>query len=261
VSAADAAAAQSAAISAAASDATAKANAAQSAAETTAAADATSKRNDVAQKLGYANWAAMETAATQGETIIDGGYLRTSLIEVENLLAQNITLQANGYIQSSNYTESDGKPTAGFKFDAANNLIKSYGGVFRNIELSGSISNSMERYDVVSGVCNIEVVNTTKGMSGKLIFIASFKTYQGIPQATYIIEAVICTTQAVYYEGGKKHYRNNMIELYNRGNITFSWIVQQIEQGGLILGDKYVLKAELADGYTNFLYTSQLGIM
>jgi hypothetical protein len=151
VSAADAAAAQSAAISTAATDATNKANAAQSAAETTAAADATSKRNDVAQKLGYADWAAMETAATKGETIIEGGYLRTLLIKVENLLAQNITLQANGYIQSSNYTESDGKPTAGFKFDAANNVIKAYGGIYNNVEVTGMITANKGRFNAGIG--------------------------------------------------------------------------------------------------------------
>jgi hypothetical protein len=126
VSAADAAAAQAAAISAAASDATTKANAAQSDAEATAAADATSKRNDVAQKLGYANWAAMETAATQGKTIIDGGYIRTALIEVENLLTKNIAVKDKGVIHSSNYNgtiDADGNitthGTAGWAIDNA----------------------------------------------------------------------------------------------------------------------------------------------
>jgi len=67
--------------------ATTKANAAQSAAEATAAADATSKRNDVAQKLGYTNWTAMETAAQQGKTIIDGGLIRTALIDANAIKA------------------------------------------------------------------------------------------------------------------------------------------------------------------------------
>ena len=81
----------------------------------------------------------METAATQGKTIIDGGYIRTALIEVEDLLAQNITLDAAGYIESSNYAEdTSGVPTAGFKLDAANNKIKSYdmqanGGYYKDI--------------------------------------------------------------------------------------------------------------------------------
>ena len=83
--------------------ASAAASSAQSAAEATAAADATSKRNDVAQKLGYANWAAMETAATQGKTIIDGGYLRTALIDVENILVKDISVKEKGVIHSSDY--------------------------------------------------------------------------------------------------------------------------------------------------------------
>ena len=136
VAGAAAAAAQSAAITAAAADATQKANAAQSAAEATAA----SQRNEMATKLGYASYDAMVTAAAQGQTIIDGGYLRTALIEVEELLAQSITLRQQGYIQSANYTESDGYPTAGFKLDAENNIIKAYqmkavGGNFNGITI------------------------------------------------------------------------------------------------------------------------------
>lgn len=81
--------------------------------------------------------------STQGQTIIDGGYLRTALIEVDNLLAQNIVLKQQGYIKSHNYAESGGSPTAGFMLDAANNVIKTYGmkaynGNFcGNIEMSG----------------------------------------------------------------------------------------------------------------------------
>ena len=86
------------------SDATAKANAAQSAAEATAAADATAKRNDIAQKLGYTNWAAMEQAATNGKTIIDGGYLRTALIDVDSIFTKNLTLTGgSAFLQSGNF--------------------------------------------------------------------------------------------------------------------------------------------------------------
>lgn len=78
--------------------------------------------------------------STHGQTIIDGGYLKTALIEVDNLLAQNIVLKQQGYIQSSNYAESDGYPTAGFKLDAENNIIKAYqmkavGGNFNGITI------------------------------------------------------------------------------------------------------------------------------
>lgn len=53
--------------------------------------------NDVfAQKLGYANYAAMVAAASSGQTIINGGYIRTSLIQadtafVNNLFSKDIT--------------------------------------------------------------------------------------------------------------------------------------------------------------------------
>ena len=137
--AADATQKANAAVATAAADATQKANAAQSNAEATAA----SQRNEMATKLGYASYDAMVTAAAKGKTIIDGGYLRTALIEVDNLLAQNIVLKQQGYIKSHNYAEIGGSPTAGFMLDAANNVIKTYGmkaynGDFRgNIEMSG----------------------------------------------------------------------------------------------------------------------------
>lgn len=80
--------------------------------------------------------------STQGQTIIDGGYLRTALIEVDNLLAQNIVLKQQGYIKSHNYAESGGCPTAGFILDAANNVIKTYGMIAYNGEFRGNIEMS-----------------------------------------------------------------------------------------------------------------------
>ena len=53
-------------------------------------------RDDLAKRLGYTDYAAMVTAATQGKTIIDGGYIRTALIDAaaivtETLVAQRLT--------------------------------------------------------------------------------------------------------------------------------------------------------------------------
>lgn len=177
ISAADAAAAQSAAISAAASDATSKANTAQSNAISAAATDATTKAgNALADAEDYAdgigttaenNRQALITALSQdptaGHTVIDGGYIKTALIEVESILAKNITLRAEGYIQSSNYAEdSGGTPTAGFKLDAANNVIKSFdmkandmkanGGTFSSITIDGpSIAKNLSLSGFAAG--------------------------------------------------------------------------------------------------------------
>ena len=78
--------------------------------------------------------------STHGQTIIDGGYLRTALIEVDNLLAQNIVLKQQGYIKSHNYAESGGNPTAGFMLDAANNVIKTYGMIAHNAKITGELN-------------------------------------------------------------------------------------------------------------------------
>lgn len=72
-------------------------------ANTVSATTAETKRNEMAQKLGYASYDAMVTAAQNGQTIIDGGYLRTALIEVENLLTRNIMVKDNGSLRSATY--------------------------------------------------------------------------------------------------------------------------------------------------------------
>ena len=111
-------------------------NTAQSNAEATAA----SQRNEMATKLGYNSYDAMVQAASNGQTIINGGYLRTALIEVETLLAQNIVLKQEGFIKSHNYTESGGNPTAGFMLDAENNVIKTYGMIAQNATINGVLN-------------------------------------------------------------------------------------------------------------------------
>ena len=108
--------------SAAADDATKKADAAQKAAEQTAE----SKRNEMAKQLGYAGYADMVAKAQAGQTIIDGGYLRTALIEVEALLAQNIIMKSGGSLQSANYSAGN----AGWKI-ASDGSVEFENGVFR----------------------------------------------------------------------------------------------------------------------------------
>lgn len=54
-----------------------------------------SSNNDIlAQKLGYANYAEMVTAANNGQTIINGGYLRTNLIQAGAITAGLIDANA-----------------------------------------------------------------------------------------------------------------------------------------------------------------------
>ena len=90
--------AKTAAVSTAATDATTKANNAKSAAISAAATDATTKannaltnaRNDVAVKLGYTSYTDMVNKATAKQTIIDGGFIRTSLIKADDIVTGSL---------------------------------------------------------------------------------------------------------------------------------------------------------------------------
>ena len=52
--------------------------------------DALSNKDAFAQKLGYINYAAMEIAATNGTTLINGGYINTGLINANAITANQI---------------------------------------------------------------------------------------------------------------------------------------------------------------------------
>ena len=74
-------------------------------------------RDDLAKRLGYTDYAAMVTAATQGKTIIDGGYIRTALIDAaaivtETLVAQRLTA---AMIEALDITTSQLTVTSGAK--------------------------------------------------------------------------------------------------------------------------------------------------
>ncbi|MCQ2058660.1 MAG: hypothetical protein MJY71_02380 [Bacteroidaceae bacterium] len=65
--------------------------AAEEVASTKAVSAEDSAKNNIAQNLGYASWEDMVDKATHEQTIIKGGYLRSTLIDVINLVVQNIT--------------------------------------------------------------------------------------------------------------------------------------------------------------------------
>ena len=126
------------------------ANTAQSNAEATAA----SQRNEMATKLGYASYDAMVTAAAQGQTIIDGGYLRTALIDVQNILTKNIMVKDKGVLRSSNYNgtiDANGNITAygsaGWAIDHAGRAD------FTDGNFSGNLNSASGRFtgDLIGG--------------------------------------------------------------------------------------------------------------
>ena len=88
-----------------------------STAQTNAEKTAASQRNEMAQKMGYSSYDDMVNKAAKGQTIIDGGYLRTSLIEVEKLSAEmaKINQVISKKIQSDNYKHN----SSGFMLDGS----------------------------------------------------------------------------------------------------------------------------------------------
>ena len=52
--------------------------------------DINSSKEDMAKKLGYASYVDMVSAATAGNTIIEGGHIRTSLIEADALVVKTL---------------------------------------------------------------------------------------------------------------------------------------------------------------------------
>ena len=65
-----------------------------------------SSKEDLAKKLGYANYSDMVSAATAGNTIIEGGHIRTSLIEADALVVK--TLNATNVDGISTLVDKDG---------------------------------------------------------------------------------------------------------------------------------------------------------
>lgn len=65
-----------------------------------------SSKEDMAKKLGYASYADMVSAATAGNTIIEGGHIRTSLIEADALVVK--TLNATNADGISTLVDKDG---------------------------------------------------------------------------------------------------------------------------------------------------------
>ena len=83
-----------------------------------------SSKEDLAKKLGYANYSDMVSAATAGNTIIEGGHIRTSLIEADALVAK--TLNATNADGISTLVDKDGMNIS----KSNNSLLNIYFGNF-----------------------------------------------------------------------------------------------------------------------------------
>lgn len=87
-------------------------------------------KNAVAQKMGYTDFAAMETAAEAGNTIIEGGKINTKLIEAAIVLTSQLIADA---IQTSTLNVND-------KFIVeSDGTFKAVGGELKDMLLTGAL--------------------------------------------------------------------------------------------------------------------------
>ena len=111
--------------------------------------------------------------STQGQTIIDGGYLRTALIDVQNILVKNIAVKDKGVIRSNNYNgviDENGVintyGTQGWAVDNAGNSdfvnINATGGNFTNVNVSGKIEATDSSF---SGTLNCGSLKVLKALT------------------------------------------------------------------------------------------------
>lgn len=108
-------------------------------------------------------------------TIISGGRIVTSLIDVTSLFAQNITLNPNGYIQSSNYRESGGSPASGFKIDAKSGTIKSYGMVANSMTAVGGTFDNISANNAKFNNCVLNGYLYTNKVPFILVAMINFR--------------------------------------------------------------------------------------
>lgn len=107
--------------------------------------------------------------STQGQTIIDGGYLRTALIDVQNILTKNITIKDKGVLSSSNYNgviDANGNITsygsAGWAIDHAGKSD------FSSINAQGSFSCAeISIAGIQAGDVKLRTIKTTTVRNGE----------------------------------------------------------------------------------------------
>ncbi|MDR2969208.1 MAG: hypothetical protein LBV32_06340, partial [Tannerellaceae bacterium] len=75
-----------------------------------------SARETLAKNLGYTDYSAMAAAAAAGKTIIDGGFLRTSLIQAEAIIAEHVTAAyiASNFLETNKLLVKDGAKIGNF---------------------------------------------------------------------------------------------------------------------------------------------------
>lgn len=139
--------------------------------------DATAMRNlqnDFATKLGYSSYDQMASYATQGKTIINGGLIRTNLIDATAIVTNAL---AAGRITTGNLTVTDGAYLGGWSIEGNSIVIRSAASAKIIVEPSGTrflrINDSSSELMTLraDGITGIRIY--TQDTTGKCLSLAA----------------------------------------------------------------------------------------
>jgi hypothetical protein len=149
--------------------------------------------------------AALSASAEAGSTVIDGGKIKTDLIDVDDIFTKTLTLKNGGAVKSANYADADsnGIPESGFLFDGDSGAIKAVGGFLSDIFIGG---NSIFNGEIQAG--NLLLLN-----SGNLL-----KSEEVIAGETGLVAwnklKTVCLKINVLYTCSKNSFYGD-IQVYN----------------------------------------------
>lgn len=159
-----------------------------------------SSKDDLAKKIGYASYADMVSAATAKNTIIDGGHIRTSLIEADALIVNTLSaVNADGI---NTLVNKDGMTISQDNNTLLNIFLQNQGGRFY-----GDIN--MFRYNQTSGMKDLAMAVTPNGVE-----IVSYKD-----SVTFADETSLSLGQLRMVD------ENNAGILINKTGITLNYTV------------------------------------
>ncbi len=207
------------------------------------------QRNKMAQNLGYSSYDDMTRKAAQGQTIIDGGFLRTALIDVETLITKKL------HIDTDKSTHQDFEAW----FDEKNGLkIRNKGEEIFRVDTNGNafLKNAMFKECSLEGIVNAKGLNIVGFKGGDVFFgnitytisggigVAGGVRYKspGTGEFKFLLEMQDCS---VLGEGNATYYiKVNNNTVFNETHPQDKKIYKKTIYINVSFGDEVVLTAD-----------------
>jgi len=222
--------------------------------------DISANNDTFAQKLGYLNYASMVAAASNGQSIIIGGYLRTSLIQANAITANQIN--TTGLIaEDISATNISGKTITG----AVINGARINGSVIKTsyLDLNGSLQ-VLTNYIITQAM-----YNANPSLYTDSVYISADGNYR-IPSLSVIYEQNIASSIAnnggiLYgnirsYNTANAGHNNKCVKLNPVFNIVSDTIIIDMSQqgtancnGSLYFGDTLLARIVIVSFSSNVL--------